>query len=256
MDSPDPENTRDLELLRNHPQDLIINYQPIIGIIVRRYISTGMFEHGELHDVIQTVNEHLLVKLPIIQKQYNGTTFVRTYVSAIIRNVCLKMHEKETRALKPVPLGDPPDKPILTDSFAIEHARQLIKAILQQYNHRNQLPKLLLFLKLRFRVPLLESDILSWYPSCPKAKITLLLEKFGDEYEQMHENEIYHEVTPVANRAEGKSNTEEAMRKWTQSRITEIIELLNGTPEKWHFDEDSLKVLMEDFFSPFLQKEG
>ena len=54
------------------------------------------------------------------------------------------------------------------------------------------------------------------------------------------------------NKNEKKSNSIDAVRKWTDSKISEIIQLLNGNPKKMNYNEDTLKTLVDDFFSPFL----
>ncbi len=256
MELPDEENTRDLELLRNDPQGLILHYQPMISIIVRIYVGSGMFLPEEIDDVRQTVNEHLLRKIPQIQRQYNGTAFVRTYVSAIVRNICRKVRRAKRRIPVHVPLEDPPDTDNQSNKYSIEYARRLLQTILKLYNHRNRLPKVLLCLKLRFRIALNANDILSWFPSCPESDLSMMLEQFGGEYGDMLESEVYAKFSPVLNKAEGKDLRGDSIRKWIQARINEILELLNGTPKRASFDEDTLKILIEDFFHPFLENEG
>jgi len=253
------DNDLDIRLMRNDPRGFVESYQETVRIIVRKYVSSGMFRIDEHDDVIQAVNEELLRKLDTIGKRYNGTALVRTYVSAIIRNICLKLRESFDREPKTEALSDAvPDEPYEMSEPALEHAliektRRVFRAILEQYNHRDQLPRLLFHLKLRYRIPVSLPDILAWYPACGIADRNSLLGRFGRGYEGMEEREIYALITPVLNRAKGKENTEDAARKWTKSKIEEILELLNGSPPTARFDEDSLKILLEDYFSPFLQ---
>jgi len=253
------DNTRELELLRNDPGGFLLAYQDIIHIIVRKYIASGMFAPDEHDDVVQTVNETLLRTLPRIKSQYNGSTLVKTYVSAIIRNICLKIREAKRREPRSVPLSanaeaDPEEfDETSMDSGRIDGARRLFRAILLQYDHRDQLSQLLLFLKLRYRLHVTADDILHWYPGCRRSDLKLLLAKFTGKYEDMEEQDIYRILTPIANKAHGKTNSEDAIRKWTRTRIGEILELLNGSPPTSCFDEESLGVLLEDYFSPFLR---
>jgi hypothetical protein len=221
-----------------------------------------MFSVEEFDDTVQNVNEALFQKLQRIREQYNGSALVKTYVSAIIRNICLKLHEAKGREPRSTPLNehmeaDPEefDERSLHPRF-IEHARGLFRAILVQFDHKDQLPKLLLYLKLRYRLILSADDIQRWYPRCGRSDLDSLLESFGRPYEQMEDREVYRIFTPVANKAGGKLNSDDAIRKWTRTRIEEILELLNGSPATSSFDEESLGLLVEDYFSPFLNSQG
>ena len=71
----------------------------------------------------------------------------------------------------------------------------------------------------------------------------------------MNEYEIYEAVTPIMNKYEGKSNSADALRKWTLSKIQEIIRILNGKPPRFNFDKETLQILIEDYFSPFLERQ-
>jgi hypothetical protein len=93
------------------------------------------------------------------------------------------------------------------------------------------------------------------YPQCTAADLGRLLGPFSGNYEEMNEYKIYEIVTPVMNKYEGKSNSADALRKWTHSKIKEIIHILNGEPPRFKFDEETLQILVENQFSPFLGKQ-
>jgi hypothetical protein len=95
-------------------------------------------------------------------------------------------------------------------------------------------------------------DINLWNPKCSFADRDILLENFGSNFDGKDDVEIYKIITPVMNKNEKKSNSIDAVRKWTDSKISEIIQLLNGNPKKMNYNEDTLKTLVDDFFSPFL----
>jgi hypothetical protein len=78
------------------------------------------------------------------------------------------------------------------------------------------------------------------------------MEHFGSEFEGKDDVEIYRIITPIMNKNEEKSNSVDAVRKWTDSKIHEIIEVLNGEPKRANYTQDTLKILVDDFFSPFL----
>lgn len=258
MNHPDSENAIDTDLLRNSPKELLLKYQGIIRIIVRRYVSTGMFRPNEFEDVVQELNAELLIRLPRIRRRYDGSSFVRTYFSAVVRNLCLKMHKKSRRKIRTEALDEEiaadPDDPM--QKYQIEHAVGMFRAIMRQYDHSPAFPKLLVGLKLRYRLPLSSSDILRWLPHCPDAHVNRLISLFGGEYEEMFERDVWKAITSVSNAVDRKVNTPDAFKKWVLLRIQEILALLNGEPRRTHFDQESLKVLVEDYFSPFLMREG
>ena len=92
------ENEREWALLRADPGALVLKYQETIRIIVRRFIGTGMFSAREFEDVVQSVNAGLLSRTSSMQRNYSGRSLLATYVSAIIRNICLKLRRVATRA--------------------------------------------------------------------------------------------------------------------------------------------------------------
>lgn len=94
----DRRNATDLDLLRSDPRGLLVRHQETIGIIVHTYVRSGMFHPADAEDVIQQVNAELLEKLPRIRAQFNGSTLVRTYLSSIIRHICLNLHKKRRSA--------------------------------------------------------------------------------------------------------------------------------------------------------------
>ncbi len=246
------ENDKDIELLRSNPQALIIKYQEIVKIIVKKSIAAGVFKASEFDDVVQDVNTALLTKIPAMQSQYNGMSLFKTYFSVIVRNICLKEHARNKREISVDQRGitGSMDHPHVEEKFIFEHERQRFKTILSFY-HR-QRPKLLFCLKLHYRIPLTPEDIYLWYPKCSSADQNVLMEHFGSKFDETDDVEIYKIVTPFMNKNENKSNSVDAVRKWTDSKISEIVQVLNGRPKKLNYTEDTLKTLVDDFFSPFL----
>jgi hypothetical protein len=251
------DNELDHELLRTNPEGLVLKFQDMIRTIVGKYVSSGMFDHESFEDVVQSVNTTLLKNVRRAQVQYNGSTLVRTYISAIVRNICLQLHHIEKRNL-PTERFEEDDFPRsnqIEEKLTIAHSIAVFRAILQQFDRHAKLPRLLLCLKLWYRIPLNAGDVLRWYPKCSEADLHCLLESFGTSYDHLPNREIFRIFTPFANKAHHKENTDDAIRRWTLSKITEILELLNGSPPTASFDEESLRPLVEDYFSPFLLNE-
>jgi len=215
-----------------------------------------MFAPGEADDVKQAVAEGLLKRMESIRAHFNGSTLVRTYLSVIIRNICLEI--RRSTGTRPQTVLSMPDDESLTAGASEDPDNQALigevistfHALLMQYG-RNA-PKILLMLKLRFRLPVSTADILKWYPGCSRENLDAVLGVFGGDYESMPDHEVYRSMTPVMNEAEGKLNSSDALRKWTSAKIAEVLELLNGTPPVSTHTEETLKILLEDQVSPFL----
>lgn len=241
-----------MELLRSDPNSLIIKYQETVKIIVKTYIIRGIFKATELEDIVQEVNASLLSKIPAMQSQYSGMSLFKTYFSVIVRNICLKEHARAGREItadqkNSAGFIDPRHS---DEKFIFEHEIQRFKTILSLYY--SQRPKLLLCLKLHYRIPLTPEDIDVWYPTCSSEDRSILLEHFGSRFDEENDAEIYKIITPIMNKNENKSNSVDAVRKWTDSKIHEIVDVLNGTPKRLNYNEEALRTLVDDFFSPFL----
>jgi len=243
------ENHQDVKLLREQPRELIILYQDIIQIIVKKYIASKMFYPSDFEDVVQAVNEDLLSKSERIRDQYNGIALLRTYFSAIVRNSCLKIYDKRKREIKVSPLGD--EDPIVeetaTMNLAIEYDLERLKRIFKYYHKKRE--KVILCVKLYFRLKINKEDVIACFPACSDEDTLSFLDHFGTHYEKIDSKEVYRIVTPLLNKYEGKNNTVDAVRNWTEVRIREIIQLLNGNKRESAYDKESLRILTEKYFS-------
>ncbi len=246
------ENDHDIALMETDPRALIVKYQSVVAIIVRKYIRSGLFSRDEHDEVIQQINEGLLYKIDVIREQYNGSALLKTYVSSIIRHMCLKISQEKERQGVFVPLSSDMAAHQHTphDRFIVDHEIEKFRLILTL--HHTQRPKLCLLLKVTFRLPVTEEELLGWFPRCDLHDVRDIISVFSGEYGSVTDKEIYRVLTPVLNRLEGKSNTEDALRKWTDYRIREIIDVMNGNPPTASHSRESLKILVEEFFSPFL----
>jgi len=242
-------------LLREDPEALVVKYQPTVRAIVRNYVLSGLYRPSDCDDVIQEINAALLTKLGSIRRNYNGTSFLRTYLSAVIRNECLKIHRATASQPDPMPLqGHVADKganPMARTVF--QHDRAVFRVILDQYG--GEKPKLLLMLKLYFRIPITADDVLRWNPYCGRRMLNSLLKSFGKPFDHLEDRMIYKLITPIVNDAETKSVSWDSLRKWMTSHIEEILVLLNGSPPTSTYDRETLRILVDDYFFPFLTRE-
>jgi hypothetical protein len=251
----DSRNAADIDLLKSDPRKLIVSYQGTIRIIVSTYIRSGMFDAADFNDIIQHLNNELLEKVPRIQQQYNGTSLFRTYLSNIIRHACLNLHQKKQR--KPVFVG-------FADSFLtpgsneidrrhlIEHDVLTLRAIIQQSH--SERPKLVLCLKLMYRIPITRKDILDWWPACSEHDLSTFLKAMDGEARRLTDKRAFELARPLMNSAESNTSSADAFRRWTDERILGILELLNGSPPTSAHNKETLGILLDDFFDPFLLK--
>ena len=245
------DNEMDVEMLHSDPRGLVLRYQETVRIIVKKYTASGLFKPADFEDVVQEINASLLAKMPMMQVQYNGISLFRTYFSVIVRNICLKIHERSKRNFEVdiETIGEMGFNSV-EDRTAIEQEIRRFRAILGLY--RKQRPKLLLCLKVRYRIPVSSEDLAGWYPHLPSDDVTTLLEHFAGDYDGVGDREIYKTLMPIVNRLERKHSTPDALRKWTDSKIQDILGFLNGPPSRTKHTPETLKILVDDFFSPFL----
>lgn len=248
---PDP----DFDLFLKDPHAILLKYQGLIQTIVYFYVEQGMFPPHQKEDIVQSVNLEILKRIPSLQRHYNGSALLKTYFSAVVRNICL--HLGKRAATTTVPIRSLPGSDVeggrQPDRYSIQQAREVFDAILAQLGPA--VPKLLICLKLRYRHPLTRQDILRWWPGCGNREMNSLLAMFAGDYGNLIDKEIYPMIVPYFNAAEGKVSGDDALRKWIASKILRILDLLQTSIPGGSFDEESLRILFEDHCSPFLLRE-
>ena len=248
---PDP----DFEVFLEDPHAILLKYQGLIQTIVYFYVEQGMFPSDQKEDIVQSVNLEILKRTPSLQQHYNGSALLRTYFSAVVRNICLHLGKRPATTSVPIrtlPGGDIEGGRQL-DRYSIQQAREVFGAILVQLGP--VAPKLLICLKLRYRHPLTREEILRWWPECGNREMSSILTMFAGDYTGLDDKEIYAMIVPYFNAAEGKVSGNDALRKWIASKILRILDLLQTSIPGGSFDEESLRILFEDYSSPFLLRE-
>jgi RNA polymerase sigma factor (sigma-70 family) len=238
----------DISVLRKNPQAFILGCQQIIHICVRQYIGTKMFKSEEMDDMIQSVNEELIKKLPVISEQFNGTAQLRTYMGVIIKNICLKLYRDAPKnenifpisATMPHYLNDPANKLIITDE--IQRFDTLLTLL---PNVRN---KTIFYMKLYLKIPIDESDISRYLPMILLSDKERLMKTFGTDYTDLTIDEIFEIAAPVINRCEQKHSSADSHRRLAFEKVQHFIKVLNGDPPLQNYTEESLKTLIEEYF--------
>jgi DNA-directed RNA polymerase specialized sigma24 family protein len=240
------ENEREWALLRADPGALVLKYQETIRIIVRRFIGTGMFSAREFEDVVQSVNAGLLSRTSSMQRNYSGRSLLATYVSAIIRNICLKLRRA---AGPPMPTPgdlDPeePDSDNVFSAIAIGETSAALAEVLDLFH--TEKGRLRLLLKVHFKLPLTSDDILASFPGCKSRDVRRILALLGRDLWRRSERELYSDAASFLNEREGRSTTPDAYRRWTSEKISEILSLLGSRLPEARLTKEDLRTLMEN----------
>jgi RNA polymerase sigma factor (sigma-70 family) len=249
----DSANSADIALLRTDPHELLVRYQPTVRLIVRSYVRTRMFLPSEFDDIVQHLNRELLEKLPRISEQYNGMSLFRTYFANIVRHACLSLHRKRQSSPSLLELDRTADlmEPGSPDNkLLIEHDIRVFRAIMEQFH--SEKAKLLLCLKLMYRVPITRLDVVNWWPGCPENEISAFLIAVNQEGKALTHRNVFGLFQPLVNGAETNHITADSTRHWADVRITLILRLLNGTPPNSAHNRETLGILFEDYCAPFL----
>jgi DNA-directed RNA polymerase specialized sigma24 family protein len=248
------ENDRDIELLHSKPEKLVAKHQKMIQAVAKTGLKNGWVPASEIDDAIQTISLELLGKMEAVRKNYDGRALLRTYLSQIAMNICKRYHKTKSPIQRSAEsLDSLPSRELVFDGVLIDEARDRFRAILLLYGHR--LPKILLFLKLFFRIPIGSGDVLKCYPQCRNRDLDLLLRLFSGDYSSMFDRQIMEILTPFVNKMEKSSTSPDAYRRWIALIIGEICDLLNGDPPTARFNRETVSLLFEDYCFRFSEKE-
>ena len=244
----------DKVLLLRDPSALILKYRDTIRIIVLQCAGPGLAAGEPVTGMVNTVMSELMLRMPAIQANYNGSSLVRTYLSAVARNVCrqLRGNKPAEKSLDDVSHRGLPFTSI-HDRFSINQARGAFRAVLLQ--HDRDLPKLLVCLKVRYRIRIAREDLLRWQPDCEEAVITDFFEKMQSWPEKLTDRQVFARSAPFLNRLQRKETTDDTIRRWAASRIAGIADALEGAIPGARFDAESIRILAEDYFSPYLLRD-
>ncbi len=267
-------NDYEVRLLHENPGELILLYQELIKIIVQKQlINPGFFKSQNRDDIIQTINEHLLKKMPHIAKYYNGLSLLRTYVSVIIRNKCREYYrsqlKQETTYMSDQDVLLAPgikrkvfirkfQTTVLHEGLQYTSAQETEKHIVFEYEFRRfdailrtftkQKAKIELCIRYFFHIPCRTSDLKAYWPGAEKKYLKIFSGKKSSEAEST-KTEKYKVLTGLINRCENKTNTNDAIRKWLADKITELIDLLNGDPQQNYFDNETFQYFVEAYYN-------
>lgn len=238
-----PNNDIDIRLLRNDPEKLLIRYQPVIRMIVKNLAFQGYLPKRDINDLIQDVNRKLIERLPRIRNQYNYKSLFKTYFSVVIRNLCLE----EFRKLR---LVAEPHAEIYEQTAAETTTDQLL--IRQEYERLNRAIRLFgressgiwIVLRCFSDMPVTPEEF-SGFELDPGFDVRIQLAAAVNDTMQMQKREKMEALSAVFNQLEKKPRTADALRKWTSSRLDEVLVLMNGKPPRSAYTIEILYILLE-----------
>ncbi len=245
-------NKEEILLLEQRPDQLIARYQSIIETVVAGFIRRGFFDRTEKMDVVQTINTHLLEKkMARIQEHFNGSVYLRTYFSKVVYNTCLEITRKKAR--QPLITGDDllvhhSDSSLNPEEqLAIKDELKRMEALLRGLGKKKK--KTLLCLKLFAKKWLDEADLSDYNDPNLRDELAMMRTSFFDNYESMTDKAAYEVVVLLFNKLENKSNSADSLRKWVNTIIDRMIDLLNGEPPVYSYTRDTMRILLQMFFA-------
>lgn len=225
----------------------LLKYQDLIDIIIKKYIRSGRFHCYEIDDIKQSVAETLIHKKDKILSQFLGNAQFESYLSVVIKNICNGIVRKDKKHSS---LPFDPDYSEENDcidpeqTIILKQELQRLDWILRLYHKKRN--KLVLCLKLRYRIPVSIKDFKVYISEIKKPEIALF-HKETDPYHSQKDNIIFRAVIKIFNKHEKKSNTSDSLRKYIQTRTNELIKLLNGSPPTSNYNEETLQILFEKY---------
>ncbi|HEX2922307.1 MAG TPA: hypothetical protein VHO50_14185 [Bacteroidales bacterium] len=233
-----------IDLLNSEPNQFILSIQGLIEVVVQKFVKTGRIRLEEKNDLKQQVNEYLLKKMPRIQNQYQRRSSLKTYLSVIITNICNDIIKHENK-ITIVSLEDSMIQGY--DNQALENLifKEEIKKLKNTINlHPKNKPRLLLLLKIKFRMPVGVYDFKAVYPHITVFDFKQFMVRIGP-YVENTDVKIFSALTEMTAKHENKKNTPDAIRKWIKLKINELIDLMNGDPPVSKYNEETIQILFE-----------
>jgi DNA-directed RNA polymerase specialized sigma24 family protein len=250
------ENHDDLLLLQTNPDALLLKCQDIFRAVALVYRRAEMIPGQDLEEVIQEMNLRFLRSLEIIRHNYDpgksDAASLRAYIRSLARNVCRK-YARDHPEFEPLTLAGSrasvaPDS--VTSPIFIAQTVEVFRAAVETTGDRR--PRVLLLLKLYYKIPISARDITAAYPEAQVHHMESFLERFGIAFSSMADREVFQAAGPYLNRWERARLAPESYLRRASREVLDLCEILNGDPPVAAFDRDSLAALVDDYFDPFL----
>ena len=244
------------------PGDYFLAHLSLIGKIIRNFlIRKGVFYTDQEKEIAQQINELLLVREKNILGKYKGKAKFTTYLATVVVHLCSEVWNADNRHRRrfiPFTLfqksntnTDP--APYLPESLSDASSQLVIKdtireleMILRTYP-RDRIRMEFCF-KAVFHLPLsLEGLSPTPLPSDILPEIEKHLTALNNHQGKATKTVVYQHLNAIFHLTRQTSTTDDAIRKWINERMSQIIDLLNGDPPEHAFDRDTFQYLYEYF---------
>ncbi len=236
-------NDTDVRLLREDPEKLLIRYQPVIRIIVKNLAFHGYLPKRDVSDLMQDVNRKLIERLPKIRDQYTNKSKFRTYFSVVIRNLCLEEFRKVRIVSEPqAEIYEQTSQESATDQLTIRQEYERLRRAFRLFGREENA----LWIALRCFADLeVASDHFSGFELDPDEKKRGQMAEIVNGAMQSNKRDKMEALSIAFNQIEKKPRTPDAVRKWSSSRLDELLVLMNGKPPRSAYTLEILYILME-----------
>ena len=236
-------NDTDIRFLREDPGKLLIRYQPIIRIIVKNLAFQGYLPKRDISDLIQDVNRKLIERLPRIRDQYNYKSQFRTYFSVVIRNLCMEEFRKVRVVSEPYEeIYEQTAAESTTDQLLIRQEYERLHRAIRMFGRER--PAVWIVLRCFADLPVTQDEFFG-FDLDPDAEIRMQLAKQVNDTIHLQKREKMEALSSVFSQLDRKPRTADALRKWTSSRLDELVILMNGKPPSSAYTVDILCILLE-----------
>lgn len=233
-------------LLNNEPGTLALIYKDLIF----KFIFKRHANKDDVEEIVQEIITRFLHnKIDAIRRRFNFDdpelpTFT-SYFMVTVRNIYIDIIRKETRGNKFVEnemevekLSDNRKRDML-NTLILEEEFKKFNALIKLY-HRTG-PKLNLTLKIKYNIPIEDTDILSCFPDCSEDEMDLFIDKSGNDIKNRRSME---RIVPIFNKYEGKSNNPDTLRKWISTNLEEIKRQMNKIHSESPYNNSTISDLI------------
>ncbi len=246
------QNEKECDWLAQDPSRLLTHYQPIVEIVFRQFMARGFFQEEEKEELVQEVNLQLLEKkLDRIRTHFKGTVLLKTYFSKVVYNSFQEMARRRSR--QPHFVGeeillDTADRQLSpVQQLAIQDEIYRLEGILKGLQRKQH--KAEFNLKLFIRFILTETDVQFYRSPKTAVAVDLIRANFFQVYDRLSDKEVYAIAVQLYNIMEQKTNDGDSLRRWVDGVCRRLIELLNGVPPVSAHTVESLKALLQLYFT-------
>ncbi len=237
------QNEHDIKLLRENPRKLLLEYQPVIRVIVKSLAYQGYLPRRDMPDLVQEVNRKLVERLPRICERYNYKCRFRTYFSVVIRNLCLEEFRKARVITEPQPdIFEQTEPDSITDRLLFGEELERLRRAIRLFGRDE--PAIWLTLRVLADASIRPEE-LGRFEKDPGPAVRKQLIRILDGARRKKRKEKLAILSEALARLDTRNRTPDAIRKWFTSRIEEIIRLMNGNPPRSAYTLDTLLILIE-----------